>query len=1022
MAPHRFGLKGLPGPIIKLLSIGVVLAFLPRIASGQGTAAAVGTLTGQVLDRDGQRPLPSVTVHVQGTGIGTLTNAAGRYVLPNVPARQVVISVQSIGYRQEVRTIQMAAGGRAVANFTLSPQAVALDEIVVTGTAGGTQRRALGNDVSRVTATAAVEKIAPANAQALLSGRASGVQVQLSAGEVGGGNQIKIRGLSSVTLGNGPLLYVDGVRVNNMQGGSSASRDSRSASRMNDFNPEDIESIEIIKGPAAATLYGTEASAGVIQIITKRGVAGAPTFEAEVKAGYNTLQNAEDKIDWNYFINPATGVLEEWHAVVTERENGYPEWLQFGPIQSALLSVRGGEDRLRYYLSGNHAYQEGYVDWNTFGESSFRGNLDATLTTNLSVAVSTAFMHSNRRSATSPSPYTLAGSWPFGHPLRTQTRGWYAATPEQEREIENRSVVDRYTLSVQLNHSPFSWFKHRLIFGQDLTNELNDLMFNALPEGDAARNIFGALALGDKRREDRRITYRSADYSGTARFNVKPELVGATSAGLQYYQTNTDTDELRGQNFAAPGLTALAAAAVTSAGGTWVQNASVGVYLQQQVEWKNRVFLTAAVRGDDNSAFGEGYQAAIYPKLSATWVVNEEPFWKVPQVNTFRLRGAWGKAGRQPDVFAASTFYNAIPGPGNQPALVQGALGNPDLGPEVGTEIEGGFDAGLFDDRIQLNFSYYDKTTKNGLITVQSPSSTGFFSNRWDNLGEVTNRGIEFSLNAQLLQRTAAQWDLGFNIATNRNRIEDLGGVVISTDRFNRNIVGYPIGSVWGAYVVSAQWEGDPDPKKGGHPVNAMCRNAEGGIQPCAATGDADILYTGRSGEPTWFGGVNSTVTLMKNLRLFASVEFKGGHISVNTQLGSAHNVMGNTSAINGDPKNGVHPDPVVYFYAFNSNAAFSGSNTRALGQFPAGFARLRDLSATYTLPESISQKFRAKRASLSVGGHNLWFLWEETKSYYTRLPGDLEAGSFGSQNQGTGGTVFFYPASSVTATMRVTF
>jgi TonB-linked SusC/RagA family outer membrane protein len=1001
--------KGLASPVIRLLSIGAVLVFLPQQASGQAT----GSITGQVLDRDGQRPLPSVTVHVKGTGIGTLTNAAGRYVLPNVPAGSIDLAVQSIGYRSEERTIQIAAGVRAVANFTMSSQAVALDEIIVTGTPGGTQRRALGNDVSRVTSTTSgVQTSGPQTVQALLAGKATGVQVSLPAGEVGGGGAIKIRGTSSLTLGSDPILFVDGVRVNNSAGGASGTRDSRAMSRMNDFKPEDIESIEIIKGPAAATLYGTEASAGVIQIITKRGVTGRPTFEAQMRGGVNYFMNPEGRLDWNYFINPTTGIRESWHPVLSERAAGFPEWLQHGPIQDYQVSVRGGQERIRYYVAANHGSQEGYIDWNWFKESGLRANLDMGLSEKLDLMVSTSLGESDRRSAMVPAPYSLAGSWGYGHPLRVQTRGWYAATPEQEREIENLSGIKRTTASVQLSHTPLSWLKQRFVLGHDLTNEVNDILFNPQTEG-AAHPVFASLGLGDKRRENRRSVYNSLDYSATARFNVSPALIGVTSTGFQYYKRVEETDELRGQNFAAPGLTALEAASVTSAGGRWVENASVGLYVQQQVEWRNRVFLTAAVRGDDNSAFGVDYNAAIYPKLSATWVLHEESFWHVPVLNSFRLRGAWGKAGRQPSTFAAVSLYSPLTGPNNQPALIPGSVGNPNLGPEVGEEIELGFDAGLLEDRIALTFTAYDKSTKDAMLNIPVASSTGFLSSQTVNLGEVNNRGTELSLNAKLLQRESLGWDLGFNIATNRNKIVSMGGVLPNLTANTRQVEGYPVNSRWFAYVVSAEWD-----RVNKRAINAMCLNAEGGTQPCAATGEADVIYSGRSPDPKWFGGINTSVTVLKDLRLFANVDFAGGHIVHYHALGASHPVMQNTAAINGDPANGIDPDPIVWWYSRHPNPAFSRGDAQFLGDYKAGFARLRDLSATYTLPDAITSKFGSSRTSVTLAARNLWFLWQETKEQFGRLVGDPEAGAGGN----TGGTVMFYPPTSITASIRTTF
>jgi hypothetical protein len=190
-----------------------------------------------------------------------------------------------------------------------------------------------------------------------------------------------------------------------------------------------------------------------------------------------------------------------------------------------------------------------------------------------------------------------------------------------------------------------------------------------------------------------------------------------------------------------------------------------------------------------------------------------------------------------------------------------------------------------------------------------------------------------------------------------------------------------------------------------------MCKNAEGGVQPCAATGPADIIYQGRSSDPTWWGGVQSTVTVMNNLQLFANVGFQGGHLRSSCPLGCSHPVMNSTLGINGDPAAGIEPDPIVYFYSRSTNAAFAGSNSPALQTHKAGWVRLRDVGATYTLPASIASQVRASRASISVAANNLGFLWQETPVHFGRVVGDPTVG--GSD---------YYARTSLVTTLRVTF
>ncbi|HEX2168369.1 MAG TPA: carboxypeptidase-like regulatory domain-containing protein, partial [Longimicrobiales bacterium] len=259
---------------------------------------ATGTVRGRVVTANTARPVGEVQVSVPGTGRGTATNADGQFLLLNVPAGTHTIRAELIGYSPLEQAITVTAGETVTVELELSESAIALDELVVTGTAGGQERRAIGNVVTQVRAAEAVETALIPNVQGLLNARASNVVVMPGTGMVGTGAKIRIRGASSLALSNDPLIYVDGVRVDNAQatGPSVQAFGSSVISRWNDFNPDDIESIEVIKGPAAATLYGTEASKGVVHIITKKGKIGTPVWNFSMRQGASWFQDAEERM------------------------------------------------------------------------------------------------------------------------------------------------------------------------------------------------------------------------------------------------------------------------------------------------------------------------------------------------------------------------------------------------------------------------------------------------------------------------------------------------------------------------------------------------------------------------------------------------------------------------------------------------------------------------------------------------------------------------------------------------------
>ncbi|HEY8851047.1 MAG TPA: carboxypeptidase-like regulatory domain-containing protein, partial [Gemmatimonadaceae bacterium] len=277
--------------------------------------AAAASVTGTVLDAATHQPVPGAQITVVGTTIGAVTDAEGHYRMEGVPAGAVTIRARRIGYTSSDRTVTLRDGESAAVDFSLGAVVSALDAVIVTGTAGGTQLRAIGNAVDKLDLAKDLKSSPAVNVQQLLGQKSPGVLILPSPGMVGAGSAVRIRGAASLSLTNQPIIYVDGVRVDNNPSAGPAIRNGRYGSRLNDFNPEDIESMEIIKGPAAATLYGTEASNGVIQIITKRGKSGKPRFELTEKEGGNFLPDAENRINLSYGKNPTTGALDSVNMI-----------------------------------------------------------------------------------------------------------------------------------------------------------------------------------------------------------------------------------------------------------------------------------------------------------------------------------------------------------------------------------------------------------------------------------------------------------------------------------------------------------------------------------------------------------------------------------------------------------------------------------------------------------------------------------------------------------------------------------
>ena len=950
-----------PAPLSRSLQVvtserALARNYSPPTTSGRiESPARTGTITGIVVARTGLTPLAAVQVHIPDAGIGTLTGQNGRFTLSNVPAGEHTVRFQRLGFRTSTQVVQVVAGQSLELNAELQAEALSLDEMIVTGTPGGTQRRAIGNVVDRIDASELIKNSPSVNVEQLIGGRSAGVNVRPAPGMVGTGTAIHIRGVSSMSLGNQPLLYVDGVRVDNNPSAGPPLRQGRQVSRFNDINPEDIESIEIIKGPAAATLYGTEASNGVIQIITKRGAQGAAQFDVTVRQGANWMPNPAGRLSPVYSYNRATQVTDSVNLYQSEADQGN-NIFQTGHMQSYTASLRGGTDIVRYYLSADFDDHEGILDYNTHEKFSTRANVTVVPSENLNVDANLGFVRSNTRFAQAAPGFGIWDMLVWGSPTRlnTPTRGFQYASPETAGLIESRSLYNRFTGGLQVSHNITGWLVQRATLGLDAGFDESSRLFPRVPAGQ--QNFFGGRGTGEKLVENNNTLFTTMDWGATATWQARPDLNSQTSIGIQYYHRQSSTSGALGQNFAVPAITTVSGAASSTGSEDFIENKTLGTYIQQQFGWRDRVFVTGAIRADDNSAFGADFDAAIYPKFSATWVISEEDFFDFGPIGTLRFRTAWGMAGQQPDVFDAVRLYNPSTGPGNQPVLLPGSFGNPALKPEVGQELELGFDAGIMDERISFSFTYFNKDTKDAIVNARVRPSLGFPGNQIVNLGEVRSWGTEVTLAADVLQRDRFAIDAGVNFGTHKNEVVDLGGLAPirhGTDQQHRT--GYPISSIFAQRVVSGELTAT------GSLINAMC---DGGPEnnnqpmPCA---DAPEVYFG-SPNATWSGSVSTGLTYGP-LRLSGLVDFRGGHTLISGDINAGHTTFSNTRAVN------PVVDPILQGY--RTIVSRTGSGT-----FDAGFAKLRELSASYSLPQGLIQSARISSASVNVSWRNVATLW----------------------------------------------
>jgi TonB-linked SusC/RagA family outer membrane protein len=964
------------------LVAGALLLLAPRDARADTSPPLrEGTVVGRVTDARSGQPLAATSVEISGTALRASTDADGRYRMANVPAGEQVIVARRIGYAATRQTITVTDGQQTTADFALEAAAFSLDEIIITGTAGGEQRRTLGNAVATIDAGTALANSAAPNVTSLLSSRSPGAIITPGSGRVGAGPTIQIRGRSTLSLSSEPIIYIDGVRVNNAvnqgpTGGFLGAQNAGVANRLNDINPEDIESIEIIRGPAASTIYGTEAANGVIQIITKKGVNGAARWTASFEQGVQRFGNPSGRIPTNFFRN-ASGEVVPWNAWQQESDSGRA-FFQNGRSQSYSLSVSGGREQLTYFVSGSYDDEEGIEPNNSGKGFSTRANVGFSPSSTIDVQTNLGYVRaSNHLGADNGLSPLFTGM--YGHSLLFPTnRGFFIAPPEVPQQLyDNSAQVNRFTGGTTFNHRPASWFAHRLLVGVDFTSDDSRALERfATPELARYLAAFNS-APGRIAQTLRNNTFVTGDYSGAARFKLNDKVSSSSSIGANFIKKQLKTSVLAAINFPAPGLeTVSSATSPPSVSQTETVNTTLGLWGQQQFGWNDRLFLTAALRVDNNSAFGDEFQWVTYPKLSAAWVMSEEPFWGKlgSSINTFKLRAAYGQSGQQPDAFAALRTFVAAGRANGETGITPSSFGNSELKPERAREIEVGFEAELFN-RLSLDFTYFSKRTKDAILQQPTAPSGGFPGSQAVNLGETKNHGIELQAAFQALSKTNLSWEIVGNVSTNQDEVVDLGALPFAGTANVRSVVGFPISSYWSRRVVSA----DRDPTT--HAItNILCDGGPGNAP--VACNVAPVVFIG-SQTPKLTGAFSSRVTLWERLSLYGLVDFKRGHTLFNA---NEFNRCGGVA-----PLCDAHYNPENYetLYLASIRPSSVGASVFAPFMEKASFFRLSEVSVGYQLPSQWFHGLGVSGARISLAGRNL-----HTWTKYRGLDPESRAGS----------------------------
>jgi TonB-linked SusC/RagA family outer membrane protein len=956
--------------------------------------AQQSSIGGTVTDQTTGQPLEAARVVLTGTTRIETTNRDGQFRFRSVAPGSYGLQVLRLGYRPVTDSAAVAPGEEVTVDFALTPAPVQLDEIVTTVT--GEQRKLeVANAVSTIDVARVAEEAPIAEFGNLISGRAAGVQVQKSAGTTGTGTRIRIRGSNSLSLSNEPLYYIDGVRMESnprsitldLGGFGEGDPANNGPSRINDLNPDDIESIEIVKGPAAATLYGIQASNGVVRITTKRGVAGRPRWNVFTEVG---AVSDENEYPLNFFGRSDDPDFDGFCTIQSELDGLCTQTRidRFQPLNEPVsrpyksglrqqygANVSGGTADATYFLSGEYENEIGpfrlpemeedsireargevpdnQIRPNALERVSLRANLRSQATRTLNLDASLGFVTSNTRLVQNDNSFlTVNGSGTASGNVPEVNRGWFYIPAELFAEHANQQS-NRFTGGFTASWLPISWLSTRATIGYDVVDR-TDIDF--YPTGEVADQDFNRDGL--KIDNKFQVSQTSLDLSASGRFQLSPAIGSRTSVGWQFFRDLSRGTFTRGAGLP-PGSETINGARTTEARDTTIESRSIGSYIEQEMRFKERLFVTGALRFDDNSAFGENFDATVYPKASASWLVSEEPFYDIDAINTLRVRAAFGVSGQQPGTIDARPYLSPVAGRrGEVPVtgITFGNLGNPDLKPERSREFEIGLDAGLFRDRVSLEFTFFHKLTKDALIERDIAGSLGASETQFVNLARIRNRGVELAINSRLIDTRSISWDLSLSGSLTRNKVLDLGAGVtpIFVGFYQRHVSGFPAGGFWA-----------PD-------ITFEDTNADGIIDLTEVALSDSAVFQGDA-LPTREASLNSRLALWDGRVIIGTqFDYRGGHLVDNSleqfrcfSVVICRGIYDRTAPIEEQAK-----AQATYLPGGGFDVAFLE---------PGWFIKLRELSVTLAAPDAWGRAFRARRLSLTLAGRNLWTITDYT-------------------------------------------
>ena len=993
-----------PSSIWKItLAACIAAPFAQANAQAPATAAIV---RGTVTDSATHAPVYGAQVIAVGTTRGAITDTAGAYTLRVSPGA-ISIRVQRIGYAPAQRTVTATLDGTATTDFTLRAVSAVLSEVVVTGY--GTQNRAQVTGAVTTVAAQDVQDQPVAGIDAALQGKAAGVQVSQNSGEPGTGISVRIRGAASLSASNQPLYVVDGIPIaNDPLAQQLFPAGSEGPTAITGLDPNEIESITVLKDAASAAIYGSRASNGVVMITTKRGQAGKARFAIDLSTG---VQNAATKLK---LMNASQYITFMNQGAVNDGESlpfdpsieglTSTDWqdaiFRTGPVQNLHLGLSGGTETLRYNVEGSFFKQTGIVIGSAYNRANARVNVDYDATSKFRLKTSIGLSRENNdriegnnsndgivtNAIGQPAIYAVKN--PDGTYMSTADEDAFGNSPVYSNPVaigvydRLPSVTDHVLGNVEGNYLFNSHLTLTGSAGVDILQDHEDQWRSPLVVGNYAYGAHG-VAMTTFDNTNHYLLQSFLTYQGGSDAGSSLTVVGGGSVEYNHEESSF----LRGEGFSSPEFQYVGSAAnLVDFGGIPTDNNLESFFGRANYSYKDRYLLQGSVRADGSSRFGANNRWGYFPAVSAGWVLSNESFMGNfgEKYGQLKLRGSFGKTGNQsiPNFASLATYGSASYG--NTPGIAPLAFANPNLKWESTKEFDGGIDYSPFHGRLTIIADYYHKSTSDLLTSRQLPCTIGYCS-FFDNIGNVLNRGFEFGLNSENFRPSTSSgfsWSTDFNISFNHNEVTKLNAdQPVAGDNYrdiSRAAVGQPIGEF---YVLHFK-----------------------GVDP--ATGDAmysDTRINAGSPQPKFWGGLGNTVGF-KNFQLRGFLEFSQG--------AKVFNLM----RIFADDAGYAYDNKFVY--AANAwkqpgditnepRASFDGtSGARTISDRfieDGSYLRIQEITLSYKLPTGLFAMRGLTNARVYVSGHNL--------HNFTKYTGyDPDVNSNGTSNIDLGTDYYAYP------------